>query len=239
MTASVAPHPVAGIIGGMGPEATVDMMRRVIAATPADDDADHVHMIVDCNPKIPSRIAALIEGTGASPSPELCRMAKSLEASGASFLAMPCNTAHAYFNDIQAAVKIPVLNMPELAAAHLAGLRPANERIGLLASTAVINTRLYDKIFDRIGLTAVYPQEQAGLMEIIRGVKRGEVGPVARDQFVQIASRLYRDQCDVLLIACTELSVLADALGRTQKVVDATDILVAEVIRRAKQAGGR
>src|SRR5579872_2815690 len=89
-------HPIIGILGGMGPEATVDLMRRVIAATPARSDADHIHMIVDNNPKVPSRIAAIIETTGPDPAPELIRMAQSLERAGADALAMPCNTAHAY-----------------------------------------------------------------------------------------------------------------------------------------------
>src|SRR5258707_1358760 len=89
-------HRVVGIIGGMGPEATVDLMRRVIAKTPADDDQDHVHLIVESNPKIPSRIAHLIDGTGTDPTPELIRIAVNLQRAGADALAIPCNTAHAY-----------------------------------------------------------------------------------------------------------------------------------------------
>jgi len=80
---------VVGIIGGMGPEATVDFMRRVIAKTPAQDDNDHLRMLVDNNPKIPSRIAALIEGTGEDPSPVLCEMAKGLQAQGAEVFSLP------------------------------------------------------------------------------------------------------------------------------------------------------
>ena len=85
-----------GVIGGMGPEATVDLMTRVIGKTPAVNDQDHLRMLVDNNPKIPSRIAAIIEGTGESPVPVLTEMARGLEVQGASFLAIPCNTAHVY-----------------------------------------------------------------------------------------------------------------------------------------------
>ena len=101
-------HRVVGIIGGMGPEATVDLMRRVIAKTPASDDQDHVHLIVENNPKIPSRIAHLIDGTGADPTPELTRIALNLQRAGADALAMPCNTAHAYAHSIRRAVSIPL-----------------------------------------------------------------------------------------------------------------------------------
>ncbi len=229
-----APHPIIGIIGGMGPAATVDLMSRVIAATPAQDDADHIHMIVDCNPKIPSRIAALIDKTGESPSPELCRMARSLEASGATFLAVPCNTAHAYLEDIEASVRIPVLDMPDLAAQALSGLILQRKSVGVLASTAVLKTGLYDRIFGRHGLSAVYPQQQSELMEIIRGIKRGDKGALAATRFEAIARQLFEGGADVLLIACTELSVLSHALGDDLPTVDAMDVLVREIVRSAR-----
>lgn len=229
-----APHPIVGIIGGMGPEATVDLMSRVIAATPAQDDADHIHMIVDCNPKIPSRIAALLDKTGESPSPELCRMARSLEASGAAFLAMPCNTAHAYLEDIEAAVSIPVLDMPKLAAQALSGLVLQRKTVGVLASTAVLKTGLYDRILGKHGLSAVYPQDQGELMRIIRGVKRGDKGAAAAAQFKTIARQLFEAGSDVLLIACTELSVLSHALGDDLPAVDAMDALAREIVRSAR-----
>ena len=88
---------IVGILGGMGPEATVELMRRVIELTPANDDCDHIRMLVDNNPKVPSRIKALLEGNKESPLPVLIDMALGLEKSGADFLVMPCHTAHAYY----------------------------------------------------------------------------------------------------------------------------------------------
>ena len=228
-------HPIVGVIGGMGPEATVDLMRRVIAATPASDDADHIHMIVDNNPKIPSRIAALIDGTGESPSPEMCRMAKGLEASGASFIAIPCNTAHAYLDDVRDAVGVPVLDMPRLTANYLKGLFLAKQKVGVLASTSVLKIKHYDKVLAEVGLIPVYPQDQSGLMTVIRNVKRGDTGATNRARFKRIAQQLYGSGCDVLLIACTELSMLSDALGNSLPFTDAMDVLVNEIVRLATQ----
>src|ERR1700679_257808 len=108
-----------GVIGGMGPEATVDFLRRIVAATPARDDADHIHVLVDNNPQIPSRIAALIDGHGEDPAPVLCAMARGLEKQGADFLVMPCNTAHYYLQRIARAVNIPVLDMIALSIAQI------------------------------------------------------------------------------------------------------------------------
>jgi aspartate racemase len=226
MTTTVSPHPVVGVLGGMGPEATVDFMRRVIAATPAKDDADHIHMIVDCNPKIPSRIAALIDCTGVSPSPELCRMAKGLELQGASVLVMPCNTAHHYAPDILKAITIPFLDMPQLTATHLSKLHMAHRRVGLLASTAVLKLKHYEKLLKERGLATVAPNEQSELMAVIRAVKAGDTGSQQRQKFARIAERLLKQQCDVLLVACTELSLFTGELGDDVPVTDSLDVLV-------------
>jgi len=94
----------------MGPEATVDLMLRVIKATPATDDQDHIHMLVDNNPKVPSRIKARLHGSGESPAPVLVSMARRLADWGADFLAIPCNTVHHYLREVQKAVDIPVLD---------------------------------------------------------------------------------------------------------------------------------
>ncbi len=103
-----------GILGGMGPEATVLLMQRIIAATPASDDADHLPLIVDQNPQVPSRIRHLIEGTGEDPGPVLAAMARRLQAAGAEALAMPCNTAHHYAPAIRQATAIPLIDMVAL-----------------------------------------------------------------------------------------------------------------------------
>ena len=91
---------VVGILGGMGPAATVDLVSKILAATDAARDQDHLHLIVDCNPKVPNRNEA-VDGTGPSPAPALVAMARRLEAAGADFLVMACNTAHAWEAEIR------------------------------------------------------------------------------------------------------------------------------------------
>lgn len=221
-------HRVVGIIGGMGPEATVELMRRVIAATPAGDDQDHIHLIVESNPKIPSRIAHLVEGNGVDPKPELLRIARNLRAAGADALAMPCNTAHYYAAAIEEAVAIPLLDMVELTADRLAAFRP-HARVGLLASTAVHRTGLYERALQRRGAGAVPPHRQDELMELIKEVKRGKSGPPAAAALSQIASEL-AGQSDILLIACTELSVLPVPDVGKVPIIDALDVLTQEIV---------
>ena len=94
-----------GILGGMGPEATILLQKKLMSALPdATGDEDHIPLIIDMNPQVPSRIAHLINGTGEDPSFVLASMARRLEGAGATALAMPCNTAHHYASVIQNAV---------------------------------------------------------------------------------------------------------------------------------------
>src|ERR1700744_2892428 len=222
-------HRVVGIIGGMGPEATVDLMRRVIAKTPSSDDQDHVHLIVENKPKIPSRIAHLIDGTGADPTPELTRIALNLQRAGAEALAIPCNTAHAYAHSIRRAVSIPLLDMVQLTVDQIAGSRRIAP-VGLLAASAVLATELYTKAFAGHGIAVAQPARQDEVMSLIKAVKRGETGSKVQAALAQLAADL-ADQTDVLLIGCSELSVIA--AGISSPFVDSLDVQAQAIVNFA------
>ena len=232
MTATV------GVIGGMGPDATVDLMRRVLALTPARDDQDHIRMLVDNNPKVPSRIAALIEGTGPSPLPTLIDMARGLETQGADFLVMPCNTAHHYHGEVADAVGIPFPNLMELVVADLAQHHSERRRVGLLASSALSKIRLYEPHFERAGLELLYPTppRQEALMALIRAVKAARTDEQGTAAFSDAARDLAGQGAELLLIACTELSFIADTLASDLPGVDAADVLARAVVERARAA---
>lgn len=218
-----------GILGGMGPEATVLLMARIIAATPAQDDADHIPLIVHQNPAVPSRIRRLIEGTGDDPAPVLARMARDLESAGAQALAMPCNTAHAYADAVRAATDLPFLDMRDATVAALAGAR----RIGMLASPAVRLTGAFDAAFARAGMAAVWPQDEGPVLALIRRVKAGDTGAGARADLAALAGQMAAAS-DHVLIACTELSLLtADC---AVPFIDSLDCLVDAI--RAFATGG-
>ena len=127
---------IVGVLGGMGPEATALLMMRVIQLTPAEDDSDHVPLIIDNNTQVPSRLKALIDNDGTDPGPVLQQMAKQLELMGAQALAMPCNTAHYYARQIEEGVQIPLLNMLELSAQQVAEHRLKPKVVGVLGSPA-------------------------------------------------------------------------------------------------------
>jgi aspartate racemase len=226
-----------GVIGGMGPEATVEFMRRLVAAVPAHDDSDHLHVIADNNPKIPSRIKAILEGGGEDPTPVLVAMARKLEAMGADVLTIPCNTAHYYHRAIADAVAIPVLDMVSLSVARLDTLAPRPKQIGMLASPAVLRVGLFDKRISAAGyeLTQIDQDTEDRLLEIIRAVKAGGASPAHRRTYEAIARKLKENGADAFLVACSELSLLpAPDVG--SPVIDTLDVLVDATVQTARAA---
>jgi len=219
---------VVGVIGGMGPAASVDFLARIVRATPARDDADHIRVLLDNNPKVPSRIARILEGGGEDPLPVLIAMARGLQAQGADFLAIPCNTAHFYLPDIARAVDIPVLDMVGLAIEKLTALRPQPGRIGMLASPAVRTLGLYAARLAAAGMTALFPDAtgEAVVLGVIRAVKAGAVTAAHRAEYAAVANALVESGAQALLIACTELSVLGIPERCGRAAVDALDALV-------------
>jgi aspartate racemase len=225
-----------GILGGMGPEATVLLMQKIIAATPARDDADHVPLLVDQNPQVPSRIRHLIERTGEDPAPVLCAMAKRLQAAGASALAMPCNTAHHYADEIQASVGVPLIDMVALSVAHAASLVPAGGTVGILASPAVRLTGLFDRAIASKGLTAIYAKDDEAVLSIIRRIKAD--GPVAetRKALAAVSRGLLARGTTVQMVACTEFSLIADAVDADAVSFDTLDQLASGIIAFATES---
>ena len=216
-----------GILGGMGPEATVLLMQKVIDRRAGGDDAGHVPLLVHQNPQVPSRIAALIEGTGESPAPVLADMARALEGAGARALAMPCNTAHAYAGDIRAAAGVPFLDMIALSTGRLAG---QGDRIGMLASPAVRLAGVFDDAFAAAGLTAVWPEDDSPVLALIRAVKAGRAGAEEVAALADLARGLTGRGADHLAIACTELSLLAPRLPDGVEWTDTLDCLADAIV---------
>ena len=233
---SAAREKTVGVIGGMGPEATVEFQRRLIAAVPARDDADHIRVLVDNNPKIPSRIAALLEGGGEDPVPVLVAMAKGLQKQGADFLVIPCNTAHYYLPAIAEAVSVPLLDMVALSIARHGALSPKPTRIGMLASPAVRKIGLYAARMRNAGYVALFPDEagEEKILGVIRAVKANATGDRHRRDYADVADALVKSGAEAFLIACTELSVLGAPQNCALASVDALDALVDATIAQAK-----
>ena len=218
---------IIGVLGGMGPEATVDFLRRVVRATPAANDADHIRILVDNNPGVPSRIEYILHHRGRSPAPVLVDMARGLQAAGADFLVMPCNTAHLFADDIRAAVSIPLLDMIDVTRRRIAALTPGVSSVGLLASTAVVRTGIYERAFSAAGMSLVVPDDdwQVSLMSLIKRVKSGTGLDTAPPEMRETIEHLVARGAQACVVACTDLSTVQAETDMLVPVVDASQCL--------------
>ncbi|MFQ6549443.1 aspartate/glutamate racemase family protein [Aestuariibius sp. 2305UL40-4] len=219
-----------GVLGGMGPEATVDFMQRVIRAVDARDDADHIPLIVHNNTQVPSRINAILEGAGDDPSPVLADMARELTAAGAEALVMPCNTAHHYAARIASATPLPFLNMVELAAAHarhVTGGRP----LGLLGSPALEKVGVYDPALAAQDIKPIHARTPDRLLATIRSVKAQGPSEIAAHTLSTVAAEMAEDGAAAICVACTEFSLLLKDIGAPVPIFDSLDLLVDAAVR--------
>lgn len=221
-------HGTIGILGGMGPAATVEFFRRLVAATRADSDQEHLRIIIDNDPNVPSRTDAILRG-GPSPEPALAAMAKGLEASGADLLAMPCNTAHHYFDAIQRAVEIPVLDMIAETASEV-----SVQSVGLLATTATVHLRLFERRLASRGVELAVPgdDDQKLVMRAIEQIKAGISVEAVGAGLVPVVEALGRAGAKAVIAGCTEISLVAGS-GMPLLWIDALDCLVDAAIRAA------
>ncbi len=216
----------------MGPAATADFMVRLVAGAGATRDADHPRVLVDSNPHVPDRNAALA-GQGPSPGPELARMARRLAAGGAEVLAMPCNAAHGWSDEIRAASAAYFVDMIVAATAAVAALTPRPCRVGLLAIKATRSARLYHEPLEAAGFAVLEPDD-AAFAAIIAQVKSGDTGPGPRAAMDLIARALIAAGADVLLAACTEVPLILNSAAYAVPVIDATSALVTATLAAAR-----
>jgi aspartate racemase len=221
---------VVGILGGMGPEATVLLMQKVIAAVPATDDSDHVPLIVDQNSQVPSRIRRLIEGTGEDPAPVLAAMARRLEGAGAEGLAMPCNTAHHFADAVRGAAGVPFLDMVALSVARASALTGQGGMVGILASPAVRRVGLFDGPMAAAGLVPLYAADEDATLGAIRAIKAQGPTEAARAALAAASAELLARGARVQMVACTEFSLIADAVAPGVTAFDTIDVLVEAIV---------
>ena len=214
---------VLGVLGGMGPAATVAFLARVQALTPAEGDADHIRVVMDMNPQVPDRNTRPGEAEA-----ELGRMAMRLKAAGAEVLAMPCNTAHAQKPGIVAA-GLPFIDM---IAATVAAAKGHDARsIGILATPG--GEALYVAALTAAGVKPVVLQgdDRAAFMACVYGVKRGDEGVDNRAAMARLAEALNVAGADAVIAGCTEVPLLLDAADVSVPLVDSAEVLAEACVR--------
>jgi aspartate racemase len=222
------------VLGGLGPAATVDFLDKVVRATPAERDQDHVRMLVDVNPAVPCRNAA-IAGHGASPGPALAEMARGLERGGADFLVMACNAAHAYAAEIRNAAAVPFVSIVEETVEAALRLNPELRVAGVLASSGCLEARLYEAAFEARGVRALSldADGRAAFMAVLGRIKGGNTDASVRAEMRRLALVLTEAGAELVVAGCTEIPLVLGPAELPVPLVSSTDVLVENTIRYA------
>jgi aspartate racemase len=227
-----------GILGGMGPLATADIYRKIIDATPATSDQEHIPVVIYADPRVPDRTQALLHD-GDDPTPWLVHGARQLTNIGADFIIIPCNTAHAFLDQVQPAIDKPILSMIDAAADEIRHQYPRARSVGLLATTGTIAAGIYQRALEERGLNVVVPDDETQarcVMAAIHDVKGGRSTSAATTLLVEASQSLLESGADVLLEACTEIPIALQArhLPSGTPLVDATASLARLAIATAR-----
>lgn len=225
---------VVGVLGGMGPDATVDFMSKVVRMTPARSDQDHLRMIVDHNPQVPDRQAA-IHGDPAPVREALTAMAQKLQAAGAEFLVMPCNTAHAFYEQARDAVTIPFINIVDETVAAIDATSPDAHAVGLLATDACLIAGVYQVSIERTGRRVEVPDgaSQAKLMDLIFRIKAGDRGAEVKSGMTGLANELVDRGAEILIAGCTEIPLVIDGDDLPVPLISSTYVLAERTLALA------
>jgi aspartate racemase len=217
-----------GVLGGMGPLATADFFSKVIAATPASSDEAHVPLLIQSDPRIPSRPAAILHN-GESPLPALLAGRDRLIAAGATALAMPCNTAHFWFSELQQGCTVPFLSIVDATCAEAASLAAPGAHIGLIATGATLATQLFDDRLRAMGFVPLLPEESDMMALVLPAIALVKAGRAAEggQMIEQAVQALLARGASTVLLACTETPLALDAVQSPlrSRCVDSTGAL--------------
>lgn len=227
---------VAGVLGGLGPEATLDFFARVIRLAEAKSDQDHIRLIIDNNPKTPNRNDA-IAGRGPSAAPALIAMAQGLEAAGADFLVMACNAAHAFETEIKSATRLPFVSIIDVTLKACRNAHPQARRVGVLVAEGARLARLYERALEAWDIAPVTLDEagQSRLMTAIYRIKAGDRGAAVRAEIRTLAETLSDRGAEVIIAGCTEVPLVLESADLRVPLIDSTQVLAEATVAIARR----
>jgi aspartate racemase len=226
---------VVGVIGGLGPEATLDFYAKVLKNSRAAKDQDHLHVIIESNPKTPNRNDALA-GHGPSPAPALQDMARALERAGADFVVMACNTAHAFEPDIRSALNVPFVSLISELVEEVKRVMPHVKKVGILATQGSRDANIFAPAFAKQGIDVIQLNEvsQRRFMQALYEIKSGDRSEKIRQDMLRFGDELIEDGADILIAGCTEVPLVLSDGDNSKTLIDSTDVLARRCIVYAR-----
>ena len=222
---------VLGVIGGMGPLATQLFYKMVIENTQAHKDQEHINMVILNHATMPDRTRAILDGKLDELLHKLQEDAEFLQNSGADYIAIPCNTSHVLIEELQQKIHIPIINMIRVTAERIHKRYGKGAKVGIMGTDGTIKMGLYSQVCCELGLIPVIPspENQKRVMKLIyEGIKDG--GPIDYMDFENVEQQFRDEECDCVIMACTELSCFKEQYQLSDYFVDAMEELARESI---------
>jgi aspartate racemase len=222
-----------GVLGGMGPAATIDFMAKIVAATPGTRDQDHVPMIVRSEPRIPDRSTAIISGSDA-PLRALVAGVRLLEGAGADMIAIPCNTAHYWYDALRAETRLPIIHIVDAVRRELmkAGVRGD---IAVMATRGTILAEVYQRRLGAYGGEVIIGDETVQSL-VDRGISSVKGGLTATPPVEEAVLRLLDAGASKVVLACTELPIALAGSPLREHCIDATLALARDCVAASLQS---
>ena len=213
-----APYGLArvGVLGGMGPLATVDFLNKLVSATPAERDQDHIPVIVYSVPQVPDRVAPILRGEGESPLPAMTEGVRTLEAAGAGCIVIPCVTAHHWYDELCQAASVPIIHIADATCTALKE-QGAGGNVGLLATAATLRSGFFQRRLEAAGMHTVLPADELMnelVLPSIACVKRHDMA-TARRLASEAVTRLLTQELRAVVLGCSELPAALEGAAPT------------------------
>jgi aspartate racemase len=228
---------IIGVVGGMGPEATLDLYAEILRATPAQKDQDHLRVIIDSNPKVPDRTAAMI-GEGEDPVPAMAMSCRAVQRAGADFVIIPCISAHHFLDELQQQIDLPILSAFDMVAEHLLNRYPEVKTAGLLATSGTIDGGRFGGRLADYGIATVVPDtdNQAAVMKVIYKIKASQ-DPAVRAQckanLVAAATQVVEQGAQGIIAGCTEIPLALKQEDLPVPFFNSLEILATAAVNKA------
>ncbi len=200
---------IIGILGGMGPEATLDLYGKIIKATPAAKDQDHLRVIIDSNPKIPDRTPAII-AEGENPVPAMLASGKTLESAGVDFIIIPCISAHFFLGELQQGLKVPILSAFDAVTNKISQEFSDVKTVGLISTTGTIQGGKFAQRLLQDSIVTVVPDDndQKTVMNAIyhiKGTQQSDVRRQCKADLIRVSQNVIKLGAQGIIAGCTEI----------------------------------
>lgn len=218
-----------GIIGGLGPMATVYLMQLIVEMTDAKEDQDHIEILLHSKPAIPDRTQFLVGKSTENPIKEIVEVGIGLKNNGADFIAIPCITAHSFWDVLHEKIGCPMINAVDETVEYLK--KKDYKKVGIMATDGTVKCSIFQDSLTKYGMEYVLPEAESQelVMDLIyKDIKAGK--KVNFDYFLAISDELKKQGAEVIILGCTELSLIKRDYDLPAGYIDVLDILAWKIV---------